>query len=101
MTMGDRKESSGPLSDEDLDKYGFVASSQRRASIVKCLNNNPATPKELSKRSDINMSHVSNLLSDLRDEGIAVCVNPDRKRGRVYRLTDQGERVAAKLLEDK
>lgn len=97
--MGD-PESMDPLSDDELDKYGFVTSSSRRRSVVNGLHNDPGTPKEIANRTEISLSHVSNILSDLADEGIVLCVNPDRKRGRVYRLTEVGDRVATKLFEE-
>lgn len=92
-------ESTGPLSDEELDKYGFVMGSPRRRSVVIELYECPETPKEIAEQTDISLSHISNVLGDLVDEEIAVCVNPDRKRGRVYRLTETGNRVAAKVLD--
>ena len=89
-----------PLSDEELDKYGFVTSSSRRRAVVDGLRNDPGTPKEIADRTGISLSHVSNILSELADEEIVLCVNPDRKRGRVYRLTETGNRVAKKLFEE-
>lgn len=97
--MGD-SESMEPLSDEELDTYGFVTSSARRRAVVKGLYNDPGTPKEIANRTEISLSHLSNILSELADEDVAVCVNPDRKRGRVYRLTELGNRVAKTLFEE-
>ena len=91
-------ESSEGLSDEELDKYGYVSSSPRRSSVVKTLHESPETPKKIAKKSDINMSHVSNILNELSEENIVICVNPDRNRGRVYRLTEVGSKIARKLL---
>lgn len=98
--MVDNSEPNQSLSDEELDKYGYVISSPRRKTTVLALEGDPGTPKELGERSDISLSHVSNILSDLSEEGIAVCVNPERKRGRVYRLTEIGSRIANKISED-
>lgn len=97
--MGEES-SSNILTDEELDKYGFVVSSPRRKSIVQTLIESPMTPKELAEESDISLSHVSNLLNGLSDEDIVVCVNPERKRGRVYRLTEIGSKVGQKILND-
>jgi len=97
--MVDNSESGTDLSDEELDKYGFVSSSSRRTSLLKVLNDDVLTPKKISEKTDVHLSHVSNVLSDLSEEGLVVCVNPDRKRGRVYRLTELGEKIAQKVSE--
>lgn len=87
------------LSDEELDLFGFVSASERRQLIVLELREMPLTPKQLSERTDVPLSHVSNLLSELTTESVAEIVNPERKRGRVYRLTPSGERVAERVAE--
>ena len=87
------------LSDEELDLFGFVSASERRQSIVLELRKAPFTPKQLSERTDIPLSHVSNLLSELTSESVTEIVNPERKRGRVYRLTPNGEKVAKRVDE--
>jgi hypothetical protein len=33
-------------------------------------------------------------LRELKDSGVAECINEDAKRGRLYRLTDVGEDIA-------
>jgi len=86
------------LTDEELDLYGFVSASTRRESIVTSLMEDPMTPTQLSEQTDIRLNHVSNLLSELADEELVRCVNPDRERGRVYRLTDVGETVGEKVV---
>ncbi|MGB9964126.1 winged helix-turn-helix domain-containing protein [Halobacterium sp. CBA1126] len=94
--MPDEADSDG-LSDEELDRYGYVSASERRVAVVTALRENPRTPKQLSERTDIRLNHVSNVLSELADEDVVTCVNPERKRGRVYRLTPLGETVSAEV----
>lgn len=89
------------LSDEELDLYGYVSSSKRRISVVTVLKDNPMTPKQISNNTDIRLNHVSNVLSELSGEDLVACVNPDRKRGRVYKLTDVGERVTKKVVHNE
>lgn len=89
------------LSDEELDLYGYVSSSSRRESIVTVLEKSPMTPSQISENTDIRLNHVSNVLSDLSDEEVVKCVNPDRKRGRIYKLTEEGNKVAKKVSEDE
>lgn len=92
-TRGDR------LSDAELDLFGFVSSSKRRESVIGTLKGDPMTPKQIAENTDIRLNHVSNVLSELSDEGLVECVNPDRKRGRVYRLTEVGTKIARKVMD--
>jgi predicted transcriptional regulator len=85
-------------SEEKLRKYGFVLASEYRKKIV-CTLLTPKTPKQVSKHTGIHLSHVSKTLTELADEGIVCCVNPDMKKGRVYNLTELGKWVASKLSE--
>jgi predicted transcriptional regulator len=89
------------LSDEELDLYGYVSSSKRRVSVITTLKNNPITPKQIAENTDIRLNHVSNVLSELSEESLVKCINPDRKRGRVYKLTDVGNKVAEKIIHNE
>ncbi|MGC8936728.1 MAG: ArsR family transcriptional regulator [Candidatus Methanomethylicaceae archaeon] len=84
--------------DERLKKYGFVIASNYRVRVVNSLLQSPKTPKQISKQVGIHLSHVSKTLSELAGEGIVDCVNPNMKKGRVYRLTELGKWVAHRIL---
>ena len=99
-TMPGEAEDNG-LSDEELDLYGYVSSSKRRVSVVTALKDNPMTPKQVAESTDIRLNHVSNVLSELSDEALVTCINPHRKRGRVYRLTEVGDRVSKKVIQNE
>jgi predicted transcriptional regulator len=88
----------GELSDAELDLYGFVSSSKRRESVLDALKENPMTPKQIAERTDIRLNHISNVLSELADESLVICVNPERKRGRVYKLTELGDKISEKVI---
>jgi len=79
------------MSKGKLDKYGFVIASNYRKKIVKQLKNFPMAPKQIAVRTGIHLSHVSTALKELAEEGIVFCVNPERKKGRIYHLTETGQ----------
>jgi hypothetical protein len=81
-----------------LDKYGYVVSSGRRIKIVVALRISPMTPRQLVDETGIGISHISNVLSDLVNEAVIVCVNPQRVRGRVFELTSGGKKVADSIV---
>ncbi len=89
------------LSDDELDLYGYVSSSKRRVSVITVLKDNPMTPKQVADSTDIRLNHVSNVLAELSEESLVTCVNPERRRGRVYRTTETGDKVAEKVLRNE
>ena len=52
--------------------------------------NNVKIPKEIAKDSDILQSHISNVLRDLKEKNLVECLNPKMRKGRLYRLSEEG-----------
>ena len=50
--------------------------------------------KTISKECEIQSGHVSKLLKELKKQNIIECINEDAKKGRLYRLTDEGIKIA-------
>lgn len=81
----------------DWEKYSYVISSKRRKDIVSLLRTGPKTPKEIAKSTGLQLSHVSNLISGLVNNGISVCLTPEGLKGRLYALTDVGKDICTEL----
>ncbi len=78
----------------DWDDIGFVISSSYRTEVLRRLAESPSTPSQIGSDQDIAVAHVSRALQQLRDrEMVDLLVPEDRKKGRVYRMTDKGESV--------
>ena len=54
-------------------------------------------PKEIAERSGIKVNHVSKVLSELKSKELIECINPEVRKGRLYRLTDWGDEIANNL----
>ncbi|MBX0297850.1 winged helix-turn-helix domain-containing protein [Haloarcula nitratireducens] len=80
--------------DEQWDDVSFVISSRYRVGTLQRLADGPATPSLIAEGTDLSMAHVSRALKELQDEGLTtLLVSEDRKKGRVYGLTETGEDV--------
>lgn len=79
------------------DEINFVKASKYRTKIMKTLEGNVKIPSQIAKDSDINRSHISDILSQLKEYDLVECVNPEVRKGRLYRLTKKGEIVARNL----
>lgn len=83
-----------PEDDEDWDEIGFVISSRYRVTVLKRLSEGPATPSGIASESQSSIAHVSRALGELREHSlVTLLVSEDRKKGRVYDLTERGEAV--------
>ena len=78
----------------DWRKYGYVISSGYRKKVILGLTQGPKTPKQLSMDTKLYLSHVSHTLKELSSLSIVTCLTPELRRGRVYRLTDDGTEIA-------
>ncbi len=76
---------------EDWDEIGFVISSRYRILALKRLASGPATPSQIATDESVGIAHVSRALQDLRERDLVdLLVSEDRKKGRVYGLTEEG-----------
>lgn len=82
------------MNDETLD---FVKRSSYRQNVLKSLEDNVLMPKEIAERSNIKTNHVSKVLSELKSKDLIEIINPEARKGRLYRLTDLGNMIVDKL----
>lgn len=79
---------------DDWDGIGFVISSQYRFLVLDRLSENPATPSQIADDEDVDIASVSRALSSLRERGLVeLLVSEDRRKGRVYGITEAGIEV--------
>lgn len=88
---------------EDWDMISFVVRSQYRVAVLERLAEGPATPSRIASDKDIAIAHVSRALGGLREDErdmVELLVSEDQKKGRVYGITDRGERVWDRLQSE-
>ena len=85
------------LSDEMLTEISYVKISKYRTRVMKTLEGEVKIPSQIAKDSDILQNHISATLQQLKEYDLVECINPEVRKGRLYRLTDAGEDVAKNL----
>ena len=80
-----------------LKEYAYVVSSTYRCKAILGLNNNYLTHTYLAKISGIRTNHISKVLRELKAHGLAVCINEDARKGRLYHLTELGMAIMEDL----
>ena len=82
---------------EILAEIGYVKASQYRTKVMKALGGEVKMPSRIGKDTGIKTSHVSSLLYGLKKLGLVECINPEVRKGRLYRLTDKGRKVVENM----
>lgn len=78
----------------DWDVIGYVISSDHRVIVLGRLAEGPATPTRIAEDVELSVSHVSRALGSLRSKDLVELLVPEeRRKGRVYGITTDGERV--------
>ena len=64
-----------------------------KKKVLKCLcEYDYLRPIEIARLTHIHKNTVSNLLSELKKEGLVICLNPDYHIPRLYRITNEGKK---------
>lgn len=79
---------------DEWDEIGYVISSNYRTEVLGCLASGPATPSRIAEETNISIAHVSRALQELRERSVVELLVPeDRRKGRIYGITEKGDRV--------
>jgi len=76
----------------------YVIRGSLRKRVLFALDK-PNTPTELAKKLDTDRSSVSRSILFLCKKGILKCINPNDKRGRLYKTTPKGYKIREYLKD--
>ena len=85
------------LSDEMLKEVGYIQASTYRTKVMKSLDGEVKIPSKIAKDTDIMQNHMSATLKQLKEHELVECINPEVKKGRLYRLTKKGKKVVEEI----
>ena len=85
------------LSDEMLKEMSYVEISKYRTKVMKALEDDVKIPSQIAKDSEIRQNHISKVLSELKAHELVECINPEVRKGRLYRLTDNGNELVKNI----
>ena len=85
------------MNDELLTEISYVKISTYRTKVMKSLEDDVKIPSKIAEDSGILQNHISAVLKQLKDHDLVECINPEVRKGRLYRLTNVGEEIVKKL----
>lgn len=82
------------MESEIIDTAAWMLASEWRQRIVRTLEGDKMTTKQIADEMGVEMNRFSRYLRQLRERDVVeLLVSEDVKKGRYYSLTDHGERV--------
>ena len=73
------------------EELGYLIASSISRKVLHALKLGHETPTSLSRFLKISLSNISTKLGELKRRGLVRCVNPDRRKGRIYIITEKGK----------
>lgn len=88
------------MENDEWDEIGFVISSRYRVEVLDRLHEGPATPTQIATDSGAGIAHISRALSSLTERDLTeLLVSEDRKKGRVYGITEEGTEIWKQIVD--
>ena len=74
----------------DSETLKYINNSSYRVKVLKSIGEDVKMPKKIALDSGILQNHISNVLRELKEKDVVECINPEVRKGRLYRLSDEG-----------
>ena len=82
----------------NTNKLSWIVKGKLRREIIIHIDG-PETPTAIAKKSGYSLNNTSRVLNDFNKKGIAECINPKEKTGRLYVLKPAGKVIRDRLKE--
>ena len=89
------------MDDEKFGLLGYIISSTYRTKSLKAIYQGEETPTHIANNANIKVNHISKVLKELKTKKIAVCINEENKKNRIYKLTSLGEEIGDYMNDKK
>lgn len=84
-------------SEKYWNNHGYVIASKYRKIVLRALAEGPKTPTQIANESGCNVPHISRSLRELEKRNLVKCLSPDRRKGRLYNITNEGSKIVSAL----
>jgi len=81
-----------------IEGISIIEMSTHREKVLRELKNSIKTPSKIGKSVSISTSNVSRALQELQKKELVICINPEKKIGRLYKITDLGKEVLEHIV---
>ena len=81
----------------DVEDLSWIKAGRRRIQTIEYIANGHKTPRDVARATGMSTTHASKIVKAMEGRGIVECLNPDAKRGKIYRLTRKGRNLRRNL----
>lgn len=87
----------------DWKKFAWLKRGKRRIDVLRLLDNStrPITINEIKLTSGIAISQASATVSELLEQGLIKCKNPEDKIGKLFEITEESRKLLQLLDKEK
>ena len=85
--------------EEKWDLIGYIKVSEARYLTLKTLQYQFLMPSEIAKSTNIQINQISKTLQGLKERDLVICLNEQRRKGRLYKATPLGASIV-NILDD-
>lgn len=78
---------------EFMKILAYVKCSTYRVRTLLAIDDDYVTPKDIAMKAGIRPNHISNVLKQLKEKGLVVCINEEVRKGRLYKSTSLGKDI--------
>ena len=87
----------------NINLYAWTVRGIQRIAVIKALSHSMC-PAQICKSSKqyahkISLNNTSDVLREIVRQGLAICLNPLAKTGRIYQLTAVGVEIREELMK--
>ena len=93
-TMHSSKTSSNDFDEDNLKKeIDYVKNSTYRTKVIMSLDDKVKISSEIANDAGILQNNIYNTIRQLKEHELIECINPEVKKGKLYRLTEKGKKI--------
>ncbi len=85
------------------DKYEilteYVNISKYRKKVFLALKDGSKKPSDIARETDLEINHVSYSLKQLTEKELVYLLNPEDRKGRLYKLTEDGRKIINEIIK--
>jgi len=88
------------MKQEDVESYSWIMRGLQRVKIMETLKR-PMIPTQIKLETGISFNNVSYVLGLLCKKDLVTCLNRQERTGRLYVLTERGQKIREKIMKYK
>lgn len=79
------------------NEVGYVKISKYRKKVLISISKGPKISSKIAEDIEVKNNYVFKTLKELKEHNLIMCINPEVRKVKIYKLTDLGKKVVEKI----